>query len=162
MVSGHDAAVAASETRSSTDAVPPAVPEANLPNLAAESPVSPASEPQESVAEATSDDTTTVESPGAVTIPVQSEVVMDEIAAAPEAVVIPEATSTDEVPETTAVPAAITETALAAEPTSVTNEDEDKSPVWQTVQQPAAERTIVQTEIPAPLTFGQPLPRVSN
>ena len=36
--------------------------------------------------------------------------------------------------------------------------DDDSAPSSQTIQQPAAERTIVQTELPAPLKFGQPLP----
>ncbi|MEM9977467.1 MAG: AMIN domain-containing protein [Cyanobacteria bacterium P01_D01_bin.2] len=55
-----------------------------------------------------------------------------------------------------------TETALAPvglEPRTVA--EETSSPP-QTIQQPAAERTIVQTEIPAPLSFGQPLPNFSD
>ncbi|MEM9804069.1 MAG: AMIN domain-containing protein [Cyanobacteria bacterium P01_D01_bin.56] len=39
--------------------------------------------------------------------------------------------------------------------------EENPSPNWETVQQPAAQRTIVQTTMPAPLTFGQPLPENS-
>ena len=37
-------------------------------------------------------------------------------------------------------------------------EGDTPAPIPQTIQQPAAERTIVQTELPAPLKFGQPLP----
>lgn len=40
-----------------------------------------------------------------------------------------------------------------------TSEEEISTPSWKTVQQPAAARTIVQTTMPAPLTFGQPLPQ---
>lgn len=40
--------------------------------------------------------------------------------------------------------------AVSTEPNLSTN--------WETVQQPAAQRTILQTTMPAPLTFGQPLP----
>ena len=36
--------------------------------------------------------------------------------------------------------------------------DEDINPAAQTIQQPAADRTIIRTDMPAPLTFGQPLP----
>ncbi|NEP63785.1 MAG: AMIN domain-containing protein, partial [Symploca sp. SIO2G7] len=38
----------------------------------------------------------------------------------------------------------------------------DDSELWETIQQPAAERTIVKIEMPAPLTFGQPLPGVAD
>ncbi|EKV02469.1 AMIN domain-containing protein [Leptolyngbya sp. PCC 7375] len=56
------------------------------------------------------------------------------------------------------------ETALApVELSSLSEEDqtvaEDRDPPdFQTIQQPAAERTIVQTDLPVPLQFGQPLP----
>ena len=39
--------------------------------------------------------------------------------------------------------------------------DETSKPVWETIQQPAGHRTIVQTQLPAPLTFGQPLPNAT-
>ncbi|MBT9313381.1 AMIN domain-containing protein [Leptothoe kymatousa] len=42
------------------------------------------------------------------------------------------------------------EPALVAEPNAPQS--------WETIQQPAAERTIVQTVTPTPITFGQPLP----
>lgn len=41
-------------------------------------------------------------------------------------------------------------------------ETENTGPTLQTIQQPAAERTIIQTELPTPLKFGQPLPGVSQ
>lgn len=41
--------------------------------------------------------------------------------------------------------------------TTLVNEESDSSSLGP-IQQPAAQRTIVQTELPAPLTFGQPLP----
>ena len=39
--------------------------------------------------------------------------------------------------------------------------DEASKLVWETIQQPAGHRTIVQTQLPAPLTFGQPLPNAT-
>ena len=69
----------------------------------------------------------------------------------PIAVTVP----TAEIP----IPGIPTETALAPvglEPQAVAEETPSQS--LQTIQQPAADRTIVQIEIPAPLTFGQPLP----
>ncbi|MGD1949473.1 MAG: AMIN domain-containing protein [Leptolyngbyaceae cyanobacterium] len=53
------------------------------------------------------------------------------------------------------------ETALAPVESSVSEQpafDETANPAAPTIQQPAAERTIMQTDMPAPLTFGQPLP----
>ncbi|MFG6105097.1 AMIN domain-containing protein [Leptothoe sp. EHU-05/26/07-4] len=61
-------------------------------------------------------------------------------------------------------PARSASTALApVELSSLSEEDqtvvEDRDPPdFQTIQQPAAERTIVQTDLPVPLQFGQPLP----
>ncbi|MEO0867337.1 MAG: hypothetical protein AAFY17_02590, partial [Cyanobacteria bacterium J06642_11] len=48
--------------------------------------------------------------------------------------------------------------AISPSETLSTSPETDNRTVQQTVQQPAAERTIVQTAMPAPLTFGQPLP----
>lgn len=55
-----------------------------------------------------------------------------------------------------------TETALApvelSSPLPDNSQAVNDSSIPQTIQQPAAERTIVQTELPAPVPFGQPLP----
>lgn len=122
-------------------------------------------EPQ-SVAAAPSENVTvdTADSAETVTIPVQPVVADEMTAAIPDAVAIPDAASTDEeMPVQPEAPVAVAETALAAEPvpesTPVDSDDGTDSPAWQIIQQPAAERTIVQTETPAPLTFGQPLPK---
>ncbi|MEL6937283.1 MAG: hypothetical protein AAFO59_11530, partial [Cyanobacteria bacterium J06607_17] len=40
--------------------------------------------------------------------------------------------------------------------------DETANLVWETIQQPAGNRTIVQTQPPEPLTFGQPFPSTTT
>ena len=104
------------------------------------------------------------------------DVVTGETAATTAAVAMPEEAETEEAEITVSTPTDVdsiavtvptaeipnleipTETALAPvglEPRAMA--EETSSPP-QTIQQPAADRTIVQTEIPAPLSFGQPLP----
>ena len=93
---------------------------------------------------------------------------IDTTAAAPEAIT-PVSDQSEEEPTATDPPksevvtsASPTETALApveassSRPADAPSVRENIAP--QTIQQPAAERTIVQTAPPAPVPFGQPLP----
>lgn len=78
-----------------------------------------------------------------------------------DVVTAPEVTaSVTETPPADAPQPAIVETALVPDP--ITEPSVSESALPQAIQQPAANRTIVQTAAPAPLTFGQPLPESSK
>lgn len=127
--------------------------QSTLPDLAAttsEQPVA-AAEPispvvTQSADVAVADDETVAEEPiPATKLPVESADALSEV----------EMPAPASPPETTAL--APVELSSLSDADQTVAEDRDP-PDPQTIQQPAAERTIVQTELPAPLQFGQPLP----
>ncbi|MBE9070315.1 AMIN domain-containing protein [Leptolyngbya cf. ectocarpi LEGE 11479] len=86
-----------------------------------------------------------------------SEVPQEVLPAAAE--VEPAQAVADSVDTVTTAVAAVPDEVVAVPDEAVA---EETTPAWQTIQQPAADRTIMQTDAPAPLTFGQPLPSQSR
>lgn len=151
-----DSAVVTSEIES------PEVVRAGLPALAdSDDPLEPTvqSDPQAAVADAVPD----------VAVPDVEESVDTAVAIVPDAAVTrSEILAVPPSSADTPSPEGPKKTALApvAHPSETQQqphvEESSEQQTWQTIQQPAAERTIVQIDIPAPLTFGQPLPSAAD
>lgn len=124
--------------------------------------VSPAAVPEVEAAQ-------TGEDSGEAAIAAIATTTPDEVIPLPDdamSTVEPTSAAADESP-VEVMPTETAETALAPVKQPVPEATPDQTaavenPPTQPIQQPAADRTIVQTDIPAPLTFGQPLPSQSR